>query len=135
MVVMFLPATLATGTEQERIATPSTCTVPAPHWAMPQPNFVPVNPISSRNAQRSGISPSMSSACVLPLTLSVTIECLLMLHTMPAVAPIRHRLLGRRTIPQPQDGLHYSQTDITKSCLRCRHTIHSPGLPNSRLCR
>ena len=33
---------------------PSTCTVQAPHWAMPQPNFVPVRPIVSRMTQRSG---------------------------------------------------------------------------------
>src|SRR6185437_5792189 len=40
IVVMFLPATAAIGTEQERIACPSICTVHAPHCAMPQPNFV-----------------------------------------------------------------------------------------------
>ena len=56
MVVMSLPAAADTGTEQERIATPSMWTVQAPHWAMPQPNFVPVNPSSSRSAHSSGMS-------------------------------------------------------------------------------
>ena len=32
------------GTRQERVAAPSKCTVQAPHWPMPQPNFVPVIP-------------------------------------------------------------------------------------------
>ena len=32
------------GVRQERRGSPSTCTVQAPHWPMPQPNFVPVMP-------------------------------------------------------------------------------------------
>ena len=54
---------------QERIGTPSTCTVQAPHMAMPQPNFVPVRPIESRRTHKSGMSPSTSTAYVLPLTI------------------------------------------------------------------
>ena len=42
MVVIFFPATVETGVTQERAASPSMCTVQAPHRAMPQPNFVPV---------------------------------------------------------------------------------------------
>ena len=38
---------------------------------MPQPNFVPVMPSTSRNTQSSGVSPSTSTLCVLPLTLMV----------------------------------------------------------------
>ena len=34
---------------QERIGVPSRCTVQAPHWAMPQPNLVPVMPRTSRS--------------------------------------------------------------------------------------
>jgi len=41
----------------------------APHSAMPQPNFVPVMPSTSRNTQRSGVSPSTSTLCVFLLTL------------------------------------------------------------------
>src|SRR5665213_1646514 len=44
MVVIFFPATLDTGVTHERAAEPSTCTVHAPHSAMPQPNFVRVIP-------------------------------------------------------------------------------------------
>ena len=44
MVTIFLAPTAFTGTWQERVATPSICTVQAPHWAMPQPYLVPVRP-------------------------------------------------------------------------------------------
>ena len=62
---------LSIGVMQERVATPSTCTVQAPHSAMPQPNFVPVMPSTSRSTQSSGVSPSTSTLCVVPLTLMV----------------------------------------------------------------
>jgi hypothetical protein len=61
MVVIFLPSTALNGTEHERIAMPSTWTVQAPHWAMPQPYLVPVNPIVSRNTQSSGVLGSTST--------------------------------------------------------------------------
>jgi hypothetical protein len=48
---------------------PLTITVHAPRSAMPQPNFVPVMPSTSRKTQRSGVSPSTSTLCTLPLTL------------------------------------------------------------------
>src|SRR3954449_6500471 len=38
---------------------------------MPQPNFVPVMPSTSRKTHRSGVSPSTSTLCVLPLILIV----------------------------------------------------------------
>jgi len=50
IVVIFLPTIDETGAMHERVATPSTCTVQAPHWAMPQPYLVPVRPISLRSA-------------------------------------------------------------------------------------
>jgi hypothetical protein len=56
---------------QKRVATPSTCTVQAPQSAMPQPNFVPVMPSTSRNTQSSGVSPSTSTVRSMPLTLIV----------------------------------------------------------------
>ena len=61
MVVIFLPSTALSGSEHERIATPSTCTVQAPHCAMPQPYLVPVNPIFSRNTHNSGVLGSAST--------------------------------------------------------------------------
>ena len=53
---------------------PSTCTVQAPHCAMPQPNFVPVIPSSSRMTQRSGVSGSISSEYAFPFTVSAIME-------------------------------------------------------------
>ena len=73
MVMTFLAPTALTGMTQERILCPSKCTVHAPHSAMPQPNFVPVMPNTSRNTQRSGVSPSTSTLYVLPLTRSVNV--------------------------------------------------------------
>src|SRR6266851_5104538 len=55
----------------ERVATPSTWTVQAPQSAMPQPNFVPVIPSTSRNTHKSGVSPSTSTVRSRPLTLIV----------------------------------------------------------------
>src|SRR5262249_11606483 len=54
--------------EQERTATPSICTVQAPHMAMPQPYFGPVIPSSSRNTHSSGMSPSTFTSWILPST-------------------------------------------------------------------
>jgi len=46
---------------QERVAAPPMCTVQAPLSAMPQPNFVPVMPSTSRRTQGSGGSPPTSA--------------------------------------------------------------------------
>jgi hypothetical protein len=43
----------------------------APHCAMPQPNFVPVMPRTSRNTQRRGVSLSTSTVRLTPLTVIV----------------------------------------------------------------
>src|SRR6516225_4856667 len=57
------------GRRHARTGLPSTCTVQAPHWAMPQPYFVPVMPSTSRNTHSSGVSPPTSTSCLVPLTL------------------------------------------------------------------
>ena len=44
IVATGLPIASDAGTLQERIARPSTCSVHAPHWPMPQLNLVPVSP-------------------------------------------------------------------------------------------
>src|ERR1700734_4095635 len=67
-VVPARPASEPTGRTQERTACPSTCTVQAPHCAMPQPNFVPVRPTISRSTQSSGVSGSISICLDVPLT-------------------------------------------------------------------
>jgi hypothetical protein len=56
MVVTFPAPRAATGVWHERTAAPSTSTVQAPHWATPQPYFVPVRPSSSLSTHRSGVS-------------------------------------------------------------------------------
>src|SRR5262249_3521219 len=56
------------GVMQERVAFPSMGTVHAPHSALPQPNFVPVMPSTSRSTHNSGVSPSTSAARLTPLT-------------------------------------------------------------------
>ena len=67
----FLPLeTALSGTWQERVATPSMCTVQEPHWAMPQPYLVPVMPSVSRSTQSSGVRGSALAWSDLPLTLS-----------------------------------------------------------------
>src|SRR5207244_1970010 len=70
IVVMRRPVTAESGVMQLRVGLPSTCTVHAPHSAMPQPNFVPVISRKSRNTQSSGVSASASTDTGLPLTLS-----------------------------------------------------------------
>src|ERR1700719_984396 len=68
MVVIFLPATVDMGVTHERAASPSICTVQAPHKAMPQPNFVPVMFSVSRKTHSSGISGLTSTVCGLPFS-------------------------------------------------------------------
>jgi hypothetical protein len=72
MVVTDCPSTLPTGVEHERTGWPSRCTVQAPHWAAPHPNFVPVKPANSRTAHSSGISGSTSSLTGLPFKTNET---------------------------------------------------------------
>src|SRR2546422_516548 len=67
MVVIFLPSAAATGITQERTAAPSTCTVHAPHCAMPQPYLVPVRPTCSRIAHKRGVLGLTLTSSVLPL--------------------------------------------------------------------
>src|SRR4051812_50117381 len=50
------------------------CTVHAPHWATPQPYFVPVRPTCSRSTQRSGVLGSTSTTVDLPLRVKRAID-------------------------------------------------------------
>ena len=68
MVVIFFPATEEMRVMQERVASPSTCTVQAPHSDSPQPNFVPVRPSVSRSTQSRGVSGVTSTECDWPFT-------------------------------------------------------------------
>src|SRR5262249_8137452 len=69
MVVIARSPIEPTGSKQERTGSPSICTVHAPHRAMPQPNFVPVMPSTSRSTHKSGVSSATSTLCVFPFTL------------------------------------------------------------------
>src|SRR6266487_1332880 len=77
MVVILLPAAAPSGVEQDRAGCPFTCTVQAPHSAMPQPYLVPVMPRWSRRTHRRGVSRSASTDMGLPLTFRAIIEELL----------------------------------------------------------
>src|SRR5258708_21771855 len=77
MVVTLCPAARDTGATHERTASPSRCTVQAPHCAMPHPYFVPVKPSCSRTTQSSGVEGSTSRLTCLPLTESSIMSSLL----------------------------------------------------------
>src|SRR5690349_19184767 len=68
MVVTLLPATAETGITQERIASPSRCTVHAPHCASPQPKCGLVIFRSPRSAYRSGMPGSALIVTARPST-------------------------------------------------------------------
>jgi hypothetical protein len=74
MVVIWRSAAALSGSEHDRAGTPSTCTVQAPHWAIPQPYLVPIRPITSRSTQSSGVSASTSTSCGRPLTVRRAIK-------------------------------------------------------------
>src|SRR5262245_45660829 len=94
MVVMRLPAAALTGSEQERMATPSTCTVQEPHCATPQPYLVPVRPTFSRITHSSGVSGSTSTLCDWPLIVSEIIQILPWRKGLCAVIGVADRALS-----------------------------------------
>lgn len=59
---MVMPAATLAGVMQERIAWPSRCTAQAPQAAIPQPNLVPVRPITSRSTHNNGMSAGTSTS-------------------------------------------------------------------------
>src|ERR1700755_2005644 len=67
MVVTSRPTTSFTEVMQDRTASLSTITVQAPQNAWPQPNLVPVSPVSSRRNQSNGRSGSPSQLRSWPL--------------------------------------------------------------------
>src|SRR5262249_14761730 len=67
------PANPPTDNRHDRAGVPSICTVQAPHSPAPHPNLVPVKPIVSRSTHKSGVSGSISSSKLLPLTLTAII--------------------------------------------------------------
>src|SRR5713101_8009791 len=94
MVVILLPAAALTGVEQDRAGWPFTCTVQAPHNAMPQPYLVPVMPRWSRRTHRRGVSGSASTDTPLPLTFRVVIEKFLRENPRCYFLPCGRRCVG-----------------------------------------
>src|SRR4029078_11450804 len=97
MVTIFLPAAALAGNEQERVATPSTWTVQAPHCAMPQPYLVPVRPTFSLIAQSSGVSGSTSMLTGFPLIVRFAIAIPFLLVRFINRAHPKVERGGRRT--------------------------------------
>src|SRR5579872_4312086 len=77
MVVTDRPSARDTGATQERTASPSMCTVHAPHCAIPHPYLVPVRPRFSRMTHNSGVDGSTSRLTRLPFTEKAIISVLL----------------------------------------------------------
>src|SRR5262249_29229473 len=72
--------TSPTRIEHERITSPLTCTLQAPHCATPHPYLVPVSPSCSRMTHRSGVSPATCTSRFWPLMFNLAIR------TLPRVA-------------------------------------------------
>src|ERR1700730_3603137 len=68
MVMMGWFAAADTGVWQLRTALPFRCTVHAPHWPIPQPNFVPFSFRTSRITHKRGISAGTSTVLDRPFT-------------------------------------------------------------------
>src|SRR5256884_9084681 len=96
MVVIFLPSTALSGSEHERIGTPLTCTVQAPHCAMPQPYLVPVRPTCSRMTHSRGVVGSTSTSWDLPLIVRRMVFSLRDGHVAKSVSSAP-ATLGRRS--------------------------------------
>src|SRR3954465_14531154 len=77
VTILSAALTLPTGIEHERCTWSLMCTEQAPHWATPQPYFVPVRPTCSRMTHKSGVSASTSTSRILPLILSFAMSFLL----------------------------------------------------------
>src|ERR1700761_2106135 len=90
MVVTSAPSTAWIGVMQDRVGRPPTWTVQAPHIPIPQPNFVPLSPISSRSTQSRGVSASSSVLTGLPLTEK---RVVMSLHPLALCAELRDGLL------------------------------------------
>jgi hypothetical protein len=74
IVVMARSRTAPTASMQERTGLPPICTVQAPHWAIPRPNFVPVMPRMSRRTQSSGVAAGASNDFYSPLIVNFNME-------------------------------------------------------------
>src|SRR5882672_8407557 len=91
IVTTFLPATAETGVVHALTAWPFTCTVQAPHTAMPQPYLVPVMPNSSRTTHSNGVSGSNADETGLPFRVNFVA-----IRVSPSVSPRKRDVKPRR---------------------------------------
>src|SRR5882672_721461 len=98
MVVSRVPTAAESGVEQDRAGWPFTCTVQAPHNAMPQPYLVPVMLRWSRRIQRRGVSGSASTDTPLPLTFRVVIQKVPREKSAPLFSALRKVLCSGRAL-------------------------------------
>src|SRR5205814_3272769 len=96
MVVTLAPLTLPRVVLHERTALPLTCTVHAPHCAMPQPNLVPGRFSSSRITHRSGVLSSDCAETGFPLRVNETIEASLSRDLQPTRKGLQSRFVKCR---------------------------------------
>src|SRR5262249_59985885 len=107
VVISALPRA-ETGSAHERSGLPLRNTVHAPHWAIPHPYFVPVRPSVSRNTHKSGVPPSTSTLCWVPLTLMVRAMAAsrILDQVVNGVSPARYGVIARSSSkgPAPLSG-------------------------------
>src|SRR3954452_8738553 len=72
MVVTLRPSAWTAKSEHDFTATPSRCTVHAPHWLVSQPACVPGSPSVSRRKGTRSRRDSTSRVSAVPLTVTVT---------------------------------------------------------------
>src|SRR5207248_8198822 len=94
VMIRSLACTSPTRMEQERCTSSLMCTEQAPHWAIPQPYFVPVRPTCSRMTHNSGVSGSTSTSHTVPLMLSFAMSILSRVRSI--VLLLLYRGAGRR---------------------------------------
>src|ERR1044071_8779649 len=107
MVVTCLPATSESGVLHERVISPLTWTVQAPHCATPQPNLVPVILRCSRITHSSGVSGSAFTSTLRPLIVNAVIGAFLppLRSCFPAARAARFVLSETRQLYHPADKM------------------------------
>src|SRR5947199_5533459 len=118
---------------QERMAAPSICTVQAPHSAAPQPNFVPVMPSTSRKTQSSGVSPSTSMPCGVPLMLMVKGMYPLLVLPIVACTMLQAMLFRTGSTAQLADVEAEPVFDIAGAVTAATQPVLDPALAGGRL--
>src|SRR5512143_6096 len=119
MVVTCLPAASETGNEHACTASPSRCTVQAPHMPMPQLYFVPVRPSTSRRTHSSGMSGSTSTVRAVLFTL---ITSSAITSSLPRLSVLLQGL--------PMDAFYLIGSDLLRPAEpdgredRARHILH-----------